>query len=130
MTDLHNHARHRRRSAEAGFTLIELLVVISILSVLAAIVIINVTGVHTTANNAACATDAQTVQAALNQYYDDKGDVYPGGWTNGATIKDVTILAPYLSNTNLTGTGTACASFSLSTNGVSTSIIVNPNPNP
>jgi prepilin-type N-terminal cleavage/methylation domain-containing protein len=130
MTGLHNQVVRRRRSAERGFTLIELLVVISILSVLAAIVVINVTGVHTTANKAACASNAQTVQTALNQYYDDHNDAYPSGWTSGATITDVSVLAQYLSTTTLTGTNEACASFSLSTNGGSASIIVTGNPNP
>ena len=76
MTDLHNHVVRRRRRAEGGFTLIELLVVIAILSVLATIVIINVVGVKSSANTAACSTDAQEVQTALTEYY-DVADTYP-----------------------------------------------------
>jgi general secretion pathway protein G len=70
MTDLYNHVKRRRHSGEGGFTLIELLVVIAILSVLAAIVIFNVTGVKSTSENAACNTDVQSVQTAVDQYLD------------------------------------------------------------
>jgi prepilin-type N-terminal cleavage/methylation domain-containing protein len=68
MDDLYNRLSRRRRRGEQGFTLIELLVVIAILSVLAAIVVFNVTGVKTTAGNATCATDVQSVQAAVDGY--------------------------------------------------------------
>jgi prepilin-type N-terminal cleavage/methylation domain-containing protein len=118
----HRLTRHRRWG-EGGFTLIELLVVIAILSVLAAIVIINVTGVKNTANTAACNTDTQEVQTAVNAYYDDNNDLYPSGWGSTVTTLDNTDLADnlssYLSNTtSLVGTGAACASFTATvTNG-------------
>jgi prepilin-type N-terminal cleavage/methylation domain-containing protein len=110
--------RHRRQG-EGGFTLIELLVVIAILSVLAAIVIINVTGVKGTANTAACNTDAQTVQTALDEYYNDHSASYPPGWANATTTLDsagdLSPLGAYLSTTDLVGSGSsdACSSFTV-----------------
>ncbi len=120
MSDLHNRLGRRRRAGEDGFTLIELLVVIAILSVLAAIVIINVTGVKNTANTAACNTDAQEVQTALNQYYDDQNpNAYPPGWATGTTLTsagDLSSLSGYLSSTSFLGTaasGAACSSLTV-----------------
>jgi prepilin-type N-terminal cleavage/methylation domain-containing protein len=76
----------RRRGGEAGFTLIELLVVIAILSVLAAIVVVNVIGVKSSGLTAACRTDTQTIQTAVDDYYNDGhgpggADVFPDGTT-------------------------------------------------
>jgi prepilin-type N-terminal cleavage/methylation domain-containing protein len=68
MGSLHNRAIRRRRQGQRGFTLIELLVVIAILSVLATIVILNVTGVKNQGNAAACKTDVQTTQTAVDEY--------------------------------------------------------------
>jgi prepilin-type N-terminal cleavage/methylation domain-containing protein len=66
----------RRRRGQGGFTLIELLVVIAVLAILAGIVIFNVTGVANRGKSSACATDKQTVQTAVDAYFNDKGS-YP-----------------------------------------------------
>jgi prepilin-type N-terminal cleavage/methylation domain-containing protein len=110
VTELHNQVRRRRRSAEGGFTLIELLVVIAILSVLATIVIINVVGVKSSANTAACNTNAQEVQTALTEYY-NVADTYPFGAGTITTQGQLSSLSPYLSSTDIVGAGTACQNF-------------------
>jgi prepilin-type N-terminal cleavage/methylation domain-containing protein len=71
MDDLYMKVARRRRRGEGGFTLIELLVVIAVLAVLAFIVIFNVTGVANRGNAAACATDVQSVQTAVDSYVND-----------------------------------------------------------
>jgi prepilin-type N-terminal cleavage/methylation domain-containing protein len=83
MTDLNNRVTRYRRKGQGGFTLIELLVVIAILSVLAAIVVINVTGVKTKGNTAACVTDAATVQTAVDEYVAAQVNGGLGGFTFG-----------------------------------------------
>jgi prepilin-type N-terminal cleavage/methylation domain-containing protein len=81
MEKLNGRIRRRRREGEGGFTLIELLVVIAILSVLAAIVVFNVSGVKNRGNAAACATDVESVQTAIDTYVNDTG-------TTGTTYLD------------------------------------------
>jgi len=68
MTDRKRRVTRHRHMGEGGFTLIELLVVIAILSVLATIVVLNVTGVKSKGNTAACVTDVATVQTAVDEY--------------------------------------------------------------
>ncbi len=78
MDHLFNRVARRRRRGQDGFTLIELLVVIAILGVLAAIVVFNVTGVKTQGIKAACATDTESIQTAVDAYYNaTTPDVYP-----------------------------------------------------
>jgi general secretion pathway protein G len=128
MEDLFNRVARRRRKGQRGFTLIELLVVIAILGVLAAIVVFNVTGIKSKGNTAACNADAQTIQAALDQYYNDKGDTYaPFIDTTTLPIQatssfDWTPLNPYLNNPPATGSGAPCSSFTFQwSNGVANS---------
>ena len=71
MDDLFNRVARRRRSGQRGFTLIELLVVIAVLAILAAIVIFNVVGVANRGKTSACVTDKQTIQTAVDAYYND-----------------------------------------------------------
>ena len=78
MNDLYVRVARRRRPGESGFTLIELLVVVAVLAILAAIVIFNVVGVANKGRSAACKTDQQTIQTAVDAYYNDLG-------TNGGT---------------------------------------------
>jgi prepilin-type N-terminal cleavage/methylation domain-containing protein len=130
MGNLRHRATRQRRSGEGGFTLIELLVVISILAVLAAVVIINVTGVKGTANTAACNTDAQTVQTAIGEYYNDHSDSYP--WTSGTGLSNAMLsasLGNYLTTTNLIGSAStdACASMTVTT--TNNDLIVTGTPN-
>jgi general secretion pathway protein G len=77
-----SRVQRRRRRAESGFTLIELLVVIAILGVLAGIVIFNVTGVTDRGAVAACNTEINTVQTAVDTYRNSPppvGDLDPSG---------------------------------------------------
>jgi prepilin-type N-terminal cleavage/methylation domain-containing protein len=61
----------RRKSGEAneyGFTLIELLIVIVVLGILAAIVVFSLTGVSGQSKQAACTSDAKSVEVAVDAY--------------------------------------------------------------
>jgi prepilin-type N-terminal cleavage/methylation domain-containing protein len=63
----------RRRGeelAEKGFTLIELLIVIVVLGILAATVVFALTGVTGQSAQAACNSDAKTVETAVQAYID------------------------------------------------------------
>jgi prepilin-type N-terminal cleavage/methylation domain-containing protein len=76
MDSVYLRLSRRRRRGQGGFTLIELLVVIAVLAILAGIVIFNVTGVANRGKSSACATDKQTVQTAVDAYFNDKA-AYP-----------------------------------------------------
>jgi len=68
----------RRKSGEAsesGFTLIELLIVIVVLGILAAIVVFSLTGVSGQSKQAACTSDAKSVEIAADAY-----QASTGGW--------------------------------------------------
>jgi general secretion pathway protein G len=117
MNDLYNRALRRRRAGEGGFTLIELLVVIAILSVLAAIVIFNVTGVKSTSESAACNTDVQSVQSAVDQYLNNllpgATDDFASAGTTAASITSIdgNVTADLVTNgAYLNAPPTACSS--------------------
>ena len=92
----------RRNSSEAsenGFTLIELLIVIVVLGILAAIVVFSLTGVSGQSKQAACTSDAKSVEIAADAYQAAKSTFAPSvaalspsylhtvpGTTNGYTI--------------------------------------------
>jgi len=84
MDQLINQVNRRRRPGQRGFTLIELLVVIAVLAILAAIVIFNVVGVSNRGKTSACQTDKQTVQTAVDAYFNDH-NLYPSGAADSAT---------------------------------------------
>ena len=54
--------------SEGGFTLIELLIVIVVLGILAAIVVFSLTGVAGQSKQAACTSDAKSVEVAVDAY--------------------------------------------------------------
>jgi general secretion pathway protein G len=60
--------RVRQTGGEEGFTLIELLIVIIILAILAAIVVFAVGSTGTNAAQAACKSDAKSVETAIEAY--------------------------------------------------------------
>jgi general secretion pathway protein G len=66
------------RENESGFTLIELLIVIVILGVLAGIVVFSVQFMTTRGAQAACKTEAKTVEVAVEAYYAQEHK-YPAG---------------------------------------------------
>jgi len=78
--------QERRAAGEGGFTLIELLVVIVILGILAAIVLFSLAGVSHSSKQAACNTDAKSVESAVAAYYAAVGS-YP------ATVNALTLTA-------------------------------------
>lgn len=64
---------HSTKPRQGGFTLIELLVVIGVVAILAAVVVLNLLGVKSNANQTACKGDRQTVQSAADAYHTDHG---------------------------------------------------------
>jgi prepilin-type N-terminal cleavage/methylation domain-containing protein len=60
--------RNDEEASEKGFTLIELLIVIVVLGILAAIVIFSLSGVTGQSAQAACKSDAKTVETAVSAY--------------------------------------------------------------
>ena len=67
----HHEIMERRKSSEStelGFTLIELLIVIIVLGILAAIVVFSLSGVSGESKQAACTTDAKSVEVAADAY--------------------------------------------------------------
>jgi prepilin-type N-terminal cleavage/methylation domain-containing protein len=77
MDNIYNRVSRRRRQGQGGFTLIELLVVIAVLAILATIVLFNILGVSNRGKLSACQTDKQTLQTAVDAYYNDKVQVFP-----------------------------------------------------
>jgi prepilin-type N-terminal cleavage/methylation domain-containing protein len=111
MDDLYNRVARRHRRGEAGFTLIELLVVIAVLAILGAIVIFNVTGVANRGKAAACTTDVQTLQSAVDAAISDSGtSTLPSFLTTGNMTTDLTQLK---ANGYIHTVPTSCASFTL-----------------
>ena len=71
MFERYHEIMERRDSDEAtesGFTLIELLIVIVVLGILAAIVVFSLTGVSGQSKQAACTSDAKSVEIAADAY--------------------------------------------------------------
>ncbi len=58
-----------KSSSRTGFTLIELLIVIVVLGILAATVVFALTGVTGQSAQAACNSDAKTVETAVQAYH-------------------------------------------------------------
>ena len=79
MFERYRDIQKRRESgdaSESGFTLIELLIVIVVLGVLAAIVVFSLTGVSGESKQAACTSDAKSVEIAADAYQAHTGN-YP-----------------------------------------------------
>ncbi len=71
MFERYREIEKRRESGDAsefGFTLIELLIVIVVLGILAAIVVFSLTGVSGQSKEAACTSDAKSVEIAADAY--------------------------------------------------------------
>jgi len=113
MDNAFNRVTRNGREGQGGFTLIELLVVIAVLAALAAIVIFNIAGVTNKGKTSACQTDLQTIQTAVDAYYNHNSNVYPdaaaGGDTatpaNGDTVSTVELQTDNLIHAAPTSTG-------------------------
>ena len=66
---LRNHRRRRDTARDHGLTLIELLILLLVIASLAAIVVFKTSGNSADATKKACAQDAATMYAALNNWY-------------------------------------------------------------
>ena len=104
-----NHLRDvraRRRGeelAESGFTLIELLVVIVVLGILAATVVFALSGVSGTSVQAACNSDAKTLDVAVQAYINgttNANNTIPTSVANLVSGGDIT-AAPNNPNYNI-----------------------------
>ncbi len=87
----------KRKSNKKGFTLIELLVTITLVGILSAIslALLKPSFFYGKGRDANRKSDLETVRGALEQYYLDKGRVYPSGV--GFTYSDLeTPLGDYL----------------------------------
>ena len=70
--------RNSEEANESGFTLIELLIVIVVLGILAAIVVFSLTGVSGQSKQAACTSDAKSVEVAADAWEAKNGTTpYP-----------------------------------------------------
>ena len=93
MSERYRELQERRKngeSPEGGFTLIELLIVIVVLGILAAIVIFSLTGVTGQSAQAACNTDAKSVQTAVAAYEANP----PTGIAAGTAPASISVLVP------------------------------------
>src|SRR3989344_8194999 len=93
----------------SGFTLIELLVVISVIGLLASVIMISLNSVRIKARDVKRRTDLAQISKALELYYNDNNDRYPGSggatspnnvWTNSNDSSWNTLttsLQPYIS---------------------------------
>jgi prepilin-type N-terminal cleavage/methylation domain-containing protein len=86
----HREIVERRNSDEAseyGFTLIELLIVIIVLGILAAIVVFSLTGVTGESKQAACTSDAKSVEIAADAYAAANNNTWPTNITTQLVTK-------------------------------------------
>lgn len=84
--------RNSDEATESGFTLIELLIVIVVLGILAAIVVFSLTGVSGQSKQAACTSDAKSVEVAVDAYQAANGSVPTMAQLTTADAKGVTYL--------------------------------------
>ena len=75
----------RVKGNESGFTLVELLIVVIILSILAAVIIPQLRGSTENARLSSLDTNLAAVRSALEIYYLQHGNVYPGNIANDTT---------------------------------------------
>ncbi len=116
MFERYREIQKRRESgdaSESGFTLIELLIVIVVLGILAAIVVFSLTGVSGQSKQAACTSDAKSVEIAADAYQAAKG-TYPA--SVGVLVGSYLHSAPGSGNGYTIGLDTATDSVSITNN--------------
>src|SRR5580698_1640878 len=88
--------RRQDGETESGFTLIELLIVIVVLGILAAIVVFSLQGVTGQSKQAACVSDAKTVEIAVSAFNAENGSTT--GMDNSSLTSASTLEtgSPYL----------------------------------
>jgi prepilin-type N-terminal cleavage/methylation domain-containing protein len=92
--------RNSEEANESGFTLIELLIVIVVLGILAAIVVFSLTGVSGQSKQAACTSDAKSVEVAVDAYMAANSGGVPTQAQLTSTAGPVTYLHSWPSKTN------------------------------
>lgn len=93
--------RRIQEDDQFGFTLIEVLVVVIILGILASIVVFAVGSTETTSKQAACSTDAKSVETALEAYKSQNGTYPTPGSGNPSTFAgSLTYYSPITSTSN------------------------------
>jgi prepilin-type N-terminal cleavage/methylation domain-containing protein len=85
-----------------GFTLIELLVVIAIIGILSAIGLVSLGGAREKARDAQRKTDVASMRTALQLYYDDHSNKYPGTAAAAGTAENVSAANGF--NSKIVGT--------------------------
>ena len=91
-------AGSQARPARRGFTLIELLIVIVVLGILAAIVVFSLTGVTGQSKQAACTTDAKSVEVAADAYQANDRQLASNDWRSGTGDGSYLQTAPVPTN--------------------------------
>lgn len=89
------------KKQDEGFTLIELLIVIVILGILATVVVFSVRGITDDGQDNACATDARTLEVAIEAYFAKYGS---DGGVNEANLVSAGLIREESDNYNVSGT--------------------------
>jgi prepilin-type N-terminal cleavage/methylation domain-containing protein len=130
MDNIYNRVSRRRRQGQGGFTLIELLVVIAVLAILATIVLFNILGVSNRGKLSACQTDKQTVQTAVDAYYNDKGQVFPAATDTATPAAGVAVNLTELTGDKLLITAPTSGTFTYTGDGGTVAAKDNETPTP
>lgn len=117
-SSLSRYRRSRQRGLDKGLTLIELLILLLVLAALAAIVILKVSGNSSDATAKACAQDAATLYASLNNWYlaptggngsfptpSGTAVAYVAGVSNVPNTSSAYAYTPYVTNVSKAITG-------------------------